>query len=69
MATPNQLQTVQKEIDHVKAQLHDKETDLVVAQRAEDAAQADFLRTSVTSLRQEIVVLREKDLRAKDNIL
>ncbi len=61
MATPSQLQTVQKEIDHVKAQLRDKETDLAVAQRAEDAAQVDFLRTSATSLRQEIVVLREKE--------
>ena len=61
MATPSQLQTVQKEIDHVKAQLQDKGTDLAIAQRAGDAAQVDFLRTSVKSLRQEIVVLREKE--------
>ncbi len=61
MATPSQLQTVQKEINYVKAQIQDKETDLAIAQRAGDAAQVDFLRTRVVSLDKEIIKLREKE--------
>ena len=60
MATPSQLQTVQKEINFVTAQIVDKETDLATAQRAGDAAQVHFLRTCMTTLNKEILQLREQ---------